>query len=567
MSESKPVKQIAFEAENHINIDYHDKDGNVIAHHNYAVDEHGKKHHISIDDTLITRGYDPEAYKNEPVITKEGSDDVETKPNLYDWENEEADTSEAGVDDESLDERNERLIREGMQELRDAVEEGKLAFTTGDKIAQARVISKVSRLVDMITDLNGMSDDERDEWMSLCLSEMMEGAPSGTDEDDEPEPEPVDPERSHEILESQGKLAEARDNLAKLNLKVAGKIITGPKIKKQIAEAEEQWRKLQAKVTVELFKLKKELGGEELSPEEVKVIAMGIAIAEAKSLAEQEALLASQGGGGNVLSRAWKRYAASYEKAGFIGKAIRLAPAGILAGVAVGTVFGVVGGGIFGALIAKGATKGALTAKVRASGSITEASTNKEELDKDIPLTGEYNATTIEEIAAMRAADVNTRASKERVEGHVRKNRKRMAGSVALGAVLGGTFGAITNQFLDQSPLGGRGLYEHKIEKPSIIDQQPTPTPPAEVVPIPTGVNPIEYAGSQGIDLGAPNAWPFKIADQLGLSQQDSIDLARQQGFSYEGGKYWIQGRMMNATEMKFHNIGLAEIAAKRFQG
>ncbi len=569
MSESKPVNPEAFNAEEHVKIDYHNKDGEIIAHHYYAVDEQGKKHHISTDDMLITRGYDPEAYKNE-LLVSEVEDTEETTPDLYDQDKED-DIEDLDLDEddnESLDDDVERQIQNAMQELNDVIAEGKIAFITNDKIAQARAISKVSRLVDIITDLSGTEDTERDIFMSNCLSDMMLESPEDVSGADEGEQELADSERPHELLEYEGKLSEARDNLARLNLKVAGKIITGPKIKKQIAEAEDQWRKLQTKVTVELFKLRKELGGGELSPDEVNVIVMGIAIAEAKSLAEQEALVASQGGGGNVLSRAWKRYAASYEKAGFIGKAIRLAPAGILAGVAVGTVFGVVGGGIFGALIAKGATKGALTAKVRASGSVTAASTNEDELKKDIPLTGEYNATTIEEIAAMRAADVNTKASKERVEGHVRKNRKRMAGSVALGAALGGTFGAITNQFLDQSPLGGRGLYEHKIEKPSIIDQQPTgPTPPAEVVPVPTSINPIEYAGSHGVDLGAPDAWPFKIADQLGLSQQDSIDLARQNGFSFEGGKYWIQGRMMNPTEMKFHNIGLAEIAAKRFQG
>lgn len=562
MSESKPISPEAFNSEEHINIDYYDKDGNVIAHHNYAVDERGKKHHISADDTLITRGYDPEAFKNELVeADADATKDTDpiTDPELYDQ-------------DLELEDSKEQRAEDAMYALNAVIAEGLEAYKRGDSLAHASAIRKVSRYVDMISDLDEMNDTDRDIFMAECLKRMIEEEPATEPGEPVPDIVPATPDeidRSHELMDKTSELTEARNNLARLNLKVAGKVITGPKIKKQQAEAEEQWRRLQTKVTVELFKLKKELGGGELSPDEIKVIVMEIAIAEAKSLGEQEALLASQGGGGNILSRAWKRYAASYEKAGFIGKAVRLAPAGLLAGIAVGTVFGAVGGGIFGALVAKGATKGALTAKVRASGGISEAGTNVEELNKDIPLTGEYNATTIEEIAAMRAADVNTRASRERVGEHVRKNRKRMAGSVALGAVLGGTFGAIANQFLDQSPLGGRGLYEHKIEKPSITEVQPTGSvaPPTEALPIPTGVNPIEYAGSQGVDLGAPDAWPFKIADQLSLSQSDSIELARQNGFSFQDGKYWIQGRMMNPAEMKFHNIGLAEIAAKRFQG
>lgn len=560
MSELKPVNPEAFNAEEHVKIDYHNKDGEIVAHHYYAVDEQGKKHHISTDDMLITRGYDPEAYKNESDDIEDDTDDIEpdTDTEIYDQDLETEDTVEQQIED-------------AMYALRSVIEEGRKAYEEGNSLAHASAIRKVSRYVDMITDLSGTDDDERDVFMANCLKEMtVDASPDDTPARGEPLPDivqatPYEVQKSHELIEKEGMLKDARDHLADLNLKVAGKIITRKKIRKELELAQAEWQRLQVAVGVEALKYIKEMVGD-LTPAQLTAISMDGAISEAKLLAEQEALLASNGGGGNVLSRAWKKYAASYEKAGFVGKAIRLAPAGILAGIAVGTVFGAVGGGIFGALIAKGATRGALTAKVRASGSITEASTNVDALKKDIsPLDG-YEGADLEEMVARRAAEVNTDASRERIEGHLRKNRKRMAGSVALGAALGGTFGAITNQFLDQSPVGGRGVYEHKIEKPSLGDQQPAgPAAPPEVLP--PAINPIEYAGSQGIDLGAPDAWPFKIADQLGLSQSDSIELARQNGFSFEGGKYWIQGRMMNPTEMKFHNIGLAEIAAKRFQG
>ena len=80
-------------------------------------------------------------------------------------------------------------------------------------------------------------------------------------------------------------------------------------------------------------------------------------------------------------------------------------------------------------------------------------------------------------------------------------------------------------------------------------------------------VNPIEYAGNQGIDLGARDAWPYKIANQLGLSEQDSISLAQKSGFVFKDGKYWMGSRMMNYDEMKMHNLSLADIAAKRAAG
>jgi hypothetical protein len=159
-----------------------------------------------------------------------------------------------------------------------------------------------------------------------------------------------------------------------------------------------------------------------------------------------------------------------------------------------------------------------------------------------------------------------------------------MLGSTAVGATIGavsGTLaGVLTNHLFDQHPIKGGGLSRHNVlggnktadvasDGPKLPSDPGRPSTGGDVAPQPGGpkLDAFEFAGAKGVDLGAGDAWPFKVANQLGLSQNDSIELARQNGFSFRDGMYWKGGRIMNPEEMKWHNIGLADIAAKRFQG
>lgn len=88
MSEMRPVKQAALDAVDFEVNEYNrggDPNGEVVARHINAIDEQGNRSHVSIDDMLLTRGYDPDAYKeHKKEFSEDGEDHIEQTTNSGD---------------------------------------------------------------------------------------------------------------------------------------------------------------------------------------------------------------------------------------------------------------------------------------------------------------------------------------------------------------------------------------------------------------------------------------------------------------------------------------------------
>jgi hypothetical protein len=572
---------------------FHDADGKRIedaqrkklhgAQHWYAKDAEGKKTHISEDAMLERFGYGSDDFQG-PRPTGESE-----KPAV----NPATDPTTPGASSSEFmhsQEAKEALIEmlyEDMNSLTNAAVE---FHQSGDMEKRDQAFWRYAKMFDTLGKVEGWDDAERarrlDDWQALVT--YMLNRPRSTDPAPDPTVDPLDPtadpataaaeaaanekarlivQGSTELTALSKKLDVSRDKLAKLNVEASGRIRIGAKLKAELEEARQEWEALQVEVGAKTMAhvLLLEAGA---SLDQLKGFAAMGAQKEAGALSEAQVRAIEAGPDGGRIKRFMHKYAQTYNSSGRIKKAFMLAPAGLIAGVGLGTIVGAIGGGIAAGIIARGAVKGALTAKMQSLRTREGQDLNVNGLGDDLDA---EDAARVPHLLALRAATTNRKHTATEVSANSKENKQRAGKAIAIGSIAGIASGILANELMGQARIRGGGILEKTTgHRPHPIGGGYIHETPGGGNLTPTGgssINPLEFAGSKGIDLGARDAWPFKIAGQLGLSEQDSISLAERSGFTFEGGRYWIGGRMMNYEEMKMHNLSLADIAARRAAG
>jgi len=562
--------------------------------HYYDKDIDGKKTHISEDKMLELYGYAdsepdqpltvarPEDYVDpvdpaEPEPTPEPSSSarpgevgaVKTdRSPVPDAEDDEFDLDDEDLDndfeddeelldpEDLLEAERERTAKVAKLEadLQDMTEFAAAFESTGDKDKLDKARAKFMEMFSTLAELKGWDDTERDAAFDAYVS-LAERIIANNEK----------------LSNLKVELDKARDNLARLNVAASGRIIKTSKMSAELEAANVEWERLVAQagaLSMEIVLLE----GGDMDAKALRTLTLAQAQNQSKELNEAQALASERGPDGNWLKKFTHKRMQGYHKAGRFGKMWRMLLPGLIVGVSAGTIIGALGGGIAAGLVARGATRGLLNAKMKALQEKNGKDVTEVFLaDVDIAA-AELDESARAELMALKAANASRRASEIGVSENIRGNRKTARKAIALGALVGAASGIAANILTDQHWGKGSGV-GGKATKLDPFDGQRPGGSSSIPESLPGGggggnvINPIEYAGNQGIDLGARDAWPFKIANQLGLSEQDSIALAEKSGFTFREGKYWIGNRMMNYEEMKMHNLSLADIAARRAAG
>lgn len=436
---------------------------------------------------------------------------------------------------------------------------------TGDMEKRDKAFYKFVEMFDTLADLQGWDKAKRDGYMDTwviivtgMLTPKMETDPVPTPDADKAAKAVAD---SESLSRLSGLLAASRRRLAELNVKASGRIRVGRKLNAELEKARDEWEALQVEVgarTMEQIMLN-DAG---ITQEQMRVLASQGALNEGAALSQAQLAAMEAGPDGGRFKKYWHKYVQKYNRSGKLMKAVMLAPAGFVIGTGIGTIFGAIGGGIAAGLVARGAVKGALTAKMQALNA---------QGGKQVDV-GSFNISLDEEdearaphLLALQAACLNRSATETEVDKDTRQNKKRAGKAILIGGIIGAASGIAANLFTNQHPVRGSGLVGKKTGwDPFDGQDHPTGSAP-ELAPTPGVPSPEDFADLYGIDLDGPRTWPFKVTNALpGIDNIDSIRLAEQNGFTFEAGKYWIDGRMMNPAEMSVHNHALAALAASR---
>lgn len=474
--------------------------------HWYALNEQGKKVHISETAMLDKFGYDSDDFQG-PKPTGESTEPVDTiidgivepvsspipgkigcvkltvgRPSvpaehLVDRDKP-TDTSE--VDDDREEKAKEALIAKLYEDM-DFMTNSAVAFEkTGKMEDRDKAFIRFAEMFDTLAELQGWDKEKRDEymanWINIVKSMLKDDKDKDnedekTDEDDEETKKAQEAiERSAVLTELSGRLKISRDRLAKLNVQASGRIRQGGKLKAELADARAEWQALQVEVgakTMEHVMLLED----GVTEEKMRGFAAQGAKNEANELSAAQLAAIEAGPEGGRIKKFMHKYARTYNEAGRIKKMFLLAPGGVIVGLGIGTIFGAIGGGIAAGLVARGAVKGALTSKMQAlkakeGSQIDTGSFNISLKDED--------AARVPQLLALRAAGLNRFSTETEVSQNSRQNKKRAGIAISIGAAAGIASGMLANHLTDQSLARGSGLVGKKIGWDPFDGQRPS---------------------------------------------------------------------------------------------